>query len=259
LIPGARRQNVNVNLHFYFVPVKCKIDRMAGRHALHAPKQDRSRKSLRRLLDAAEVVFDKYGLEGATLPRIARESGLSAASVYRRFRNKDALLRAVFSRASKIQSQELAKEIDLEQFRKLGIRGFTSQWIGGMLKGYGARGGLIRAAMNYAQQYRRAAFVRRQKELEIQSYRKMVKIFLLWRDEIQHPDPENAVSYGMMIVAFTVRELLLFNQKEVFKSYVPVSNDHLQRELSRAFLRYLGIDPHLGLTEIGRTPNGPAI
>jgi hypothetical protein len=63
----------------------------------------------------------------------------------------------------------------------------------------------------------------------------------------------------MMIVAFTVRELLLFNQKEVFKSYVPVSNDHLQRELSRAFLRYLGIDPHLGLTEIGRTPNGPAI
>ena len=245
---------MNVNLHFYSAPVKCKITGMTGRNAVHAPQQDRSRKSLRRLLDAAEVVFDKYGLEGATLPRIARESGLSAASVYRRFRNKDALIRAVFSRASKIQAQELAKEIDVEQLRKIGIRGFTSHWIGGMLKGYGARGGLMRAAMHYAQQYPRAAFVRRQRELEIQSYRKMVKIFLLWRDEIHHPDPENAVSYGMMIVAFTVRELLLFNQKEVFESYLPVSNDDLQRELSRGFLQYLGIDPRPGLTEIG----GPA-
>jgi AcrR family transcriptional regulator len=215
---------------------------MASRPPYKVPKQARSRKSLRRLLDAAETVFDKYGLEGATLPRIARGAGLSPASVYRRFRDKNALIRAVFSRASEVQSQELAKEIDLEQMRGIGIRNFTNHWIGGMLKGYGTRTGLIRAAMMYAQQHPRAAFVRRQKELEIQNFRSMIQIFLLWGDEIRHPNPEHAVTYGAMMVAFTARELILFDQAKTFESFAPVSNDHLLKELSRAFLRYLGVE-----------------
>src|SRR5208282_5187266 len=52
----------------------------------HGPlpaKQARSRKSLERLLDAAEEVLKKHGLNGATVPRIA---------------DKDALLRAVVLR-----------------------------------------------------------------------------------------------------------------------------------------------------------------
>jgi AcrR family transcriptional regulator len=215
---------------------------MAAGSTPNPPRQARSRESLRRLLAAAESVFDKYGLEGATLPRIAREAGLSAASVYRRFRDKDALVRAVFSRASEVQAQELAREVDEGLLRKMGICNFTSQWIGGMLKGYGTRTGLIRAAMMYAQQHPRAAFVRHQRGLEIQSFRKMVRIFLLWQDEIHHPDPESAVSYGMIMVAFTVRELILFGQAQVFEGLVPLSNDHLQKELSQAFLRYLGVE-----------------
>jgi AcrR family transcriptional regulator len=215
---------------------------MAARTAYQAPKQARSRKSLRRLLDAAESVFDKYGLARATLPRIAREAGLSPASVYRRFRDKDALIRAVFLRASEINAQELAKEIDLEQLRKIGIRGFTSDWIGGMLNAYGARTGLIRATMMYGQQHPRAAFVRRQKELELQNFRKMVDIFLLWRDEIRHPDPKSAVIYGAILVASTARELILFGQAQTFGNLVPLTNEHLLAELSRAFLHYLGVE-----------------
>ena len=214
---------------------------MATRLAYNAPKQARSRRSLQRLLDAAESVFDKYGLEGATLPRIAREAGLSPASVYRRFRDKDALIRAVFQRASEIQTQEIANEIDLEQMHKIGIRAFTNHWIGGMLRGYSARTGLIRAAMMYGQKHPRAAFVRRQRDLEIQNFRKMVQIFLLWRDEIGHPNPEHAVIYGAMMVAFTARELILLDEAAAFKGLVPLGIEDLQRELSRGFLRYLGV------------------
>jgi AcrR family transcriptional regulator len=215
---------------------------MAAHPSHNAPKQARSRRSLRRLLDAAESAFDKYGLEGATVPRIARAAGLSPASVYRRFRDKDDLIRAVFRRASEIQTQELAKEVDLEQMRKVGIRNFTNHWIGGMLKGYGARTGLIRAAMMYAQRHPRAAFVRRQKELEIQNFRRIARIFLLWREEIRHPDPEEAITYGAMMVASTARELILFGQAQMFESFVSASNERLQKEFSRAFLRYLGVE-----------------
>ena len=218
------------------------MNRMAAHPSHNAPKQARSRRSLRRLLDAAESAFDKYGLEGATVPRIARAAGLSPASVYRRFRDKDDLIRAVFRRASEIQIEELAKEVDLEQMRKVGIRNFTNHWIGGMLRGYGKRTGLIRAAMMYGQRHPHAAFVRRQQALEIQNFRRLVQIFLLWRDEIRHPKPERAITYGAMMVAFTARELILFGQAEAFEALVPVGNDDLQRELSRAFLTYLDVE-----------------
>src|SRR5271165_2982790 len=60
-----------------------------------APQQDRSRESLRRLLQAATEVLEEKGLEGATIPRIAARAGLSPGAVYRRFRDKDALLRTL--------------------------------------------------------------------------------------------------------------------------------------------------------------------
>ena len=215
---------------------------MATRPAHIPPQQARSRASLRRMLQAAEVVLDKFGLEGATLPRIAAEAGLSPASVYRRFRDKDALMRAVFSRASEAGAEELAKKMDVERVREIGIRNFAHQWISAMLQGYRTRTGFIRAAGMYAQRHSRAPFVRRQKELEIRNFRKMVQMFLLWRDEIRHPDPEQAVSYGMVTVALTLRELILFDQAQMFENLVPVSDDHLRKELSRVFLRYLGVE-----------------
>ncbi len=216
---------------------------MPKRSAPRSPRQARSRESLRRLLAATEAVFDEYGLEGATLPRIAHKAGLSPANVYRRFRNKDALIRAVFGRASEIQAQELAKEVDLEEMRKIGIRAFADHWIGGMLKGYGTRTGLIRAAMMYGQKHPRASFVRRQQALEIQNFRRLAQVFLLWRDEIRHPNPERAITYGAMMVAFTTRELILFDRAQTFEDLVPMSNTDLQTELSRAFLQYLGVEP----------------
>jgi AcrR family transcriptional regulator len=59
------------------------------------PQQSRSRESLHRLLMAATEVLQDKGLEGATIPRIAARAGLSPGAVYRRFPDKDALLRKV--------------------------------------------------------------------------------------------------------------------------------------------------------------------
>ena len=57
--------------------------------------QARSRESLARLLKAAAEVLNKDGLDGSTIPRIAARAGLSPGTVYRRFPDKDALLREV--------------------------------------------------------------------------------------------------------------------------------------------------------------------
>src|SRR5262245_15990282 len=60
--------------------------------------QERSRRTRDRLLDAAEAVLAHEGLDGATVPAIAREAGVAVGSVYRRFPDKDALMRGVYER-----------------------------------------------------------------------------------------------------------------------------------------------------------------
>jgi AcrR family transcriptional regulator len=213
------------------------------RPAQTRPRQARSRESLRRMLDAVEVVLDRYGLEGATLPRIAAEAGLSPANVYRRFRDKDSLMGAVFSRATAARTEDLERPIDLDEVRKIGIRNFADNWIASMVRGFSARPGLLRATILYSQQHPKAPFIHRQKDLEMRGFRKMVETFLGWREEIHHPDPERAVPCAMVMVALLLREFIVFNQAEAFRELTPLSDKQLQNELSRVFLGYLGVKP----------------
>jgi len=91
---GCTSYFVKVNLHFISDALSMIDSGMPRTSAEHPPRQARSRESLL-LLDAAEIVLVKYGPEGATLPRIAKQARLSPASVYRRFRDKEALMQAL--------------------------------------------------------------------------------------------------------------------------------------------------------------------
>lgn len=220
------------------------MGRLASMHrgrAHHPPRQARSRASQKRLLDAAEAMLEKHGPEGATLPRIAKEARLSPASVYRRFRDKDALMAAVFDRFAEAGARELASEPDTKAIRGLGIRGLARQWIAAMIGGLSHRTPLIRAALLYSQQHRDAPFVRRKEELEVQGFERLAKLFLLFRREIKHEDPEYAVRYAMMMVAVSLKELIVFENARLFEKILPLDHDRLKEELPRVFLRYLGL------------------
>jgi len=58
-------------------------------------RQDRSRRTMRRILDAAVRLFVAQGYEATTVARIAHEADIAPGSIYRRFSDKDALLKAV--------------------------------------------------------------------------------------------------------------------------------------------------------------------
>ncbi len=194
------------------------------------------------MLDAAEIVLEKHGLEGATLQRIARLARLAPATVYRRFPDKDALMAAVFQRFYDIGAEATSQPIDTEAIRKMGIRAFARQWVSAMIQGFRTRTGLIRASVLYAQDHLKTPSVHRKEAQEIEGFRQAVKLFLLWRDEIRHPDPEYAVSFAMVMVSLALRELILFGHAEMFGKLIPMNDEHLREELPRAFLRYLGVE-----------------
>src|ERR1700686_1648681 len=67
--------------------------------------QDRGRNSLERLLAAAERTLESAGLEGATVPAIARRAGMSVGNGYKRFPAKASFFRAANARFSPTRSR----------------------------------------------------------------------------------------------------------------------------------------------------------
>ena len=76
--------------------------------ARKSPSQERSRRTVDRILDAAARIFHECGYSGATTNAIADEAGVSVGSLYQYFPNKDALLVALTRRHIESTTTELA-------------------------------------------------------------------------------------------------------------------------------------------------------
>jgi len=202
---------------------------MPRKPAPRPPRQVRSRESLRRMLDAAETVLATHGLQGATLPRIAAQAGVSPANVYRRFRDKDALMEAVFRRLTERSSAGVESQFDPETVRPIGIVQFSRNVIEGMIRGYRRDAGLSRALVEYSEQHWEISFVRKARASEARSFQRMVDTFLVWRDQIQHPHPERAIRFAFLMVAIALRELILFERAHIFAAVLPVDDASLRK------------------------------
>jgi AcrR family transcriptional regulator len=214
----------------------------------HTPlpaKQERSRRSLERLLDAAEEALKMHGLDGATVPRIAAKAGLSPGAIYRRFPDKDALMREVLLRYhSRIAEKSRENLARAELWKGTSLRQKAYVTILSTIAAHEAHAGLLRALYQMVQRHPDRAFRRRAFHLEMANFRGVVDLFLQHRDEIDHPDPELAITTGLLLVAFAMREQLLDTGKQRWSTVFPRAMAQLDRELPRMFLRYLGVkDP----------------
>jgi len=81
---------------------------------LRPPRQERSMRSLRRVLDAGAEVLAEAGWEGFTIADVARRSNASSGLIYKRFANKAALLEAIFVR----ENERLSSDED-ERLRRV--------------------------------------------------------------------------------------------------------------------------------------------
>lgn len=65
---------------------------------IHEPRQARSKETQEKLLKALETLLGEKFFEQITIREIAKTAGVSPASVYRRFENKEALLPILYGR-----------------------------------------------------------------------------------------------------------------------------------------------------------------
>ncbi len=205
--------------------------------------QARSRESLRRLLQAATEVLSQHGVEGATIPRIARRAGLTPGSVYRRFRDKDALLETAILEILEGQEETMKTSLAPLAPAQASLPVFAERVIAGMVAAYRTHAGLLRGMRQFVQSRANTPFGKQVSSLEIQHFQRTVELFLSYGKEIRHPHPRTAVSFALMMLIGTLFQVVIWPaDPERLKHLLPLDDKALTRELTRAFLRYLGVE-----------------
>jgi AcrR family transcriptional regulator len=208
-----------------------------------APQQARSRESTRKLLKAAAEVLGQHGVDGTTIPRIAKHAGLTPGAIYRRFADKDALLETMVLGIVERQDEHLRELLTPEMARQIPLPVLVEQLIDSMLISYRANAGLLRAIRQFVSGRDQTSFFSRICKIEMQSFQYMIELMLEHRKRIKHPDPRMAIAFAVMTLSSTLTELILVDRDmKNWQALLPKDHQSLKRELKRTFLGYLGVE-----------------
>jgi AcrR family transcriptional regulator len=155
---------------------------------------------------------------------------------YRRFPDKDALLRAVCER---FLERVDAVALGPEQCAGIPAAALARRAVQGLVTGYRMKAGMLRALHLFAAQHPDPAFRKRVEEQSARTLDRIVEMFRPVFREIRHEDPELAVRAGLLAVALAMRQLVVTGKPLQGSLRVPQAK--LESELQRMFLRYLGL------------------
>ncbi len=98
----------------------CKLYISAMKDSL-APQQDRAVKTQQTLLNALDHLLQTHSFEDLTVAQIAAEAGVTTGAIYRRFKDKRALLEASFERfLAQSQKLQIERESAMENIDDIG-------------------------------------------------------------------------------------------------------------------------------------------
>jgi hypothetical protein len=78
----------------------------------------------------------------------------------------------------------------------------------------------------------------------VRKFRRVVDFLLTKRAEINHPNPESAVPFALMLVALALREMVVLDiLSDTWAPLMPRDDNELANELTLTLLNYLGCAP----------------
>jgi AcrR family transcriptional regulator len=202
------------------------------------PKQQRSRETLARLLDAAIATLEEHGLDGTTIPRVAAAAGVAPASVYRRFHDKNALFRAAFLMVLEegVEKNRNAGRAKKTEARTL--RAAVDQLVTALSRQYRDHPGLLRALFRFLETDEDSTFKRKAVAHLAKNIDTVGNGLMMFRKDIAHKSPMRAVLFGLLAVA-TILEVRAFKPFSMWHELLPMSDQEVQVELGRFLLAYL--------------------
>lgn len=206
---------------------------------MNAPQQERSQKTLQKLLEATEALIREGGLDAVTVPAVVKRAGSSVGSFYARFPDKNALLETMHERECQqtIVTADVALDPALWEGRSLEeiVRALVSFAV----RVFGSRRSVMTA-------FHRAlggdpGYAKRRANNGIELGMRALRLLLVHRDRIGHPEPEVAIPMGLRMLTATLEQRNAFSAARL--QAIDVDDETLERELERMLLAYLDVRP----------------
>ena len=202
------------------------------------PHQERSRRTMTRIMDAAARILEMKTFEQLTIAEVVRAAGTSVGAFYGRFKDKYGLLQALDERFFK--EFELAVHALLRPSipEALPVSFIIEEVTRMLVMIYGSNRGVLRSLNLAARLHGDPRFRQREQRAWGELFPDLQAILLAHGDEIGHPEPLLATRFGFQQLFFAMRELLLW---EPLREGVPYEDDVVIAELTRAYLAYLRV------------------
>ncbi len=197
-----------------------------------------AKRSTDRLLDATEALLGKGGLEAATVPAIAERAGMSVGNVYKRFADKDALLRAVFLRFCRRAEADNARVLAPERWKDVSLHDALTALIAGTVRHYVQHRRRLAALLAYAEQHPDPRFRRRVEQMRGAALQYCRQLLETHREQLGYPDAAHGMDFVWTALISVLRIVVLAPRTPHFYA---VPTDVLIEDLTNLVLRYLGV------------------
>lgn len=204
---------------------------------LRRPLQERSRRTLERVLDATEELLELRPFEDIAVSAIVKAAGTSVGAFYSRFRDKEALLPVLYERYGKRVGERAARHREERPWEGLDLEGVIRWLVSELAQFFQERKFLMRAVTLHARTRpdKIGEEARSTRDQQMSFLREAV---LGCRAEIGHPEPERAVDFAIFMAASACRELILFADAP-HAALLATQHAELAEEVVRQMLAYL--------------------
>ena len=158
------------------------------------------------------------------------------ASVYRRYHDKDALVRAAFLDALE-RSNQTNRLLLKDALLRRTLESTTAQSMK-LFEQYRHHTLLIRSLSRYLNSTDDRAFIRRARALMKTNVEEVVAVLLHHRDEIAHPDLQRALRFALLSATCSI-EAYALDANSLWHAFTDFSTDLLASELAMGFVAYL--------------------
>jgi AcrR family transcriptional regulator len=191
-----------------------------------------------RLLTATIAVVEDKGLAGVTIPAVAAAAGVSTGSIYRRFADKDALVRAAFLQVLEASQEANRATLPADRFQGRSLEEALRGLCRALVAQYRGRTGLLKALDQFLELQADAEFRKRATGLIEANFRRVIDALLPFQDRIAAADPERAITFALLSAA-TVIEAHKLQDALLWKRMLPLDDDALAAETARAMAAHL--------------------
>lgn len=201
------------------------------------PQQQRSRDTVDRLLAATVKALDQDGLEGAVVPKIAALAGVAPASIYRRFPDKDALLREAFLHLLRSSNTGNREHLHTMLLRDT-LEASAAQLMELLFAQYRRHPRLMRALMRFLESEGASEFASEVRLHIAENIEQVVEVLQAFRLEIRHRFPRRALQFAVLSAAGAIESFAL-EPVSLWQTVLPMSDRQFQAEQARSFVAYL--------------------